>query len=93
MKAITFALLMGSVGALPAFGQTAPACGVDRWSVKTLADADASKIDTTPVEGTVDSLVKLTRPEKVDATLPRTTGTETTTYKLNATLHTLQTRI
>ena len=83
MKVIAFAALFGTL----AFGQTAPVCeGVERWNVKTLADPDALKIDNTPVEKTLDDMVKLTRPAKVDATLPRIAGTETTTYKLYATL-------
>lgn len=87
MKIVVFVALLGSLGTLRSHAQTAPVCqGEERWNVKTLADPDAAKVDKTPVEKTVDDMVKLTRPEKVDATLPRMAGTETTTYKLNATL-------
>lgn len=61
-------------------------CGVERWSVKTGTDADASLINlqaTTPT--TIASLIALPAP----ATLPannRIQPTETTIFQLNATL-------
>ena len=38
------------------------ACGVERWSVKVFTDADASKINITPVKTTIDSLIHIKTP-------------------------------
>jgi hypothetical protein len=45
-------------------------CGVARWGVKTLTDADASKVDLTPVPSDITSLASIT-PPKVTEDLPR----------------------
>ncbi|MBI3743288.1 MAG: hypothetical protein HY261_03255 [Chloroflexi bacterium] len=60
-------------------------CGVERWAVKTLADADVQKVNFTPVSMTVDELTHLRAP----GTLPdrsRLAPVETTTYSVNAVL-------
>ncbi len=61
-------------------------CGVERWSVKTGTDADASKItlqSTTPT--TISSLTSLPAPSSLPAD-NRVQPTETTVYQLNVTL-------
>ena len=50
-----------------------PACGVDRWPVKVLADVDAGRIDPSPVESSVADLGQLSIPElayPVDRRIP-----------------------
>jgi hypothetical protein len=67
-------------------GTAQAACGVERWSVKTGTDPDASLIDLTATTHTsVAQLTSLTPP----ATLPpdnRIQPTETTVFELDATL-------
>ena len=61
-------------------------CGVERWSVKTGTDADASKINlqsTTPT--TIASLVALPAPSSLPSN-NRVQPTETTVFQLHATL-------
>jgi hypothetical protein len=61
-------------------------CGVERWSVKTGTDVDAGKItlnSTTPT--TIGSLVALPAPSSLPAN-NRVQPTETTVYKISATL-------
>lgn len=67
-------LIIGLVGLLnlKVKGQTAPdevdgdeeieACGVERWSIKVLTDADTNKINFTPVATTIQQLVALKTP-------------------------------
>jgi hypothetical protein len=45
-------------------------CGRERWAVKTLTDADASKVDFTPVQSTITALGSAAAP-KSDPDLPR----------------------
>ena len=40
-------------------------CGKERWSVKTGTDADASKVNLTPVAGSVASLIALAAPNPI----------------------------
>jgi len=86
MKAAKAAAILALLSALPAFTQKAVCNGVDRWSIKTLADNDASKVNKTPVEKTVAEMVALTRPADVNKNLARQSGIETTTVKIAATL-------
>jgi len=61
-------------------------CGVERWSVKTGTDPDASLVDiNNPVPSTISYLASLTAPSSppLDA---RVQPTETTTFVLDATL-------
>ncbi|MDE2154530.1 MAG: PKD domain-containing protein [Xanthomonadaceae bacterium] len=61
-------------------------CGVERWSVKTGTDPDASLVDTSnPVPTTISHLAALTAPGSppLDA---RVQPTETTTFVVDATL-------
>jgi hypothetical protein len=61
-------------------------CGVERWSVKTGTDADASKIALQSTTSTsIAALGALTRPSSLPAN-NRITPTETTVYRLAATL-------
>jgi hypothetical protein len=62
-------------------------CGQVRWPVKTLSDADAAKVNLTPVPATVAELIKLPKPQVPpdmnigDHRLP---PVELTTYKIRA---------
>ncbi len=61
-------------------------CGVERWSVKTGTDADASKITLQSTTSTsIAALGALARPASLPAD-NRITPTETTVYRLAATL-------
>jgi hypothetical protein len=46
------------------------ACGVERWSVKVLTDADASSVNISPVNTTLYNLIHLTTPSP-STTMPR----------------------
>jgi hypothetical protein len=59
-------------------------CGVERWTVKTLQDSRASRIDFTPVHATVAGL-RLLEPPGVGRSSPRLTG-EFTTYRVKVRL-------
>jgi hypothetical protein len=62
-----------------------PDCGVERWSVKTGTDADASLVNLTPQSTTIATMRSWTAP----ATIPsnnRVTPYETTVWTVNATL-------
>jgi hypothetical protein len=59
------------------------ACGVERWSVKTLADADAGRVNLSPTATTVSRLRRLAAP----ASLPdRRLPAEFHSYRLRARL-------
>jgi hypothetical protein len=61
-------------------------CGVERWSVKTGTDADKAKIT---LQSTTDTTIAALRALAKPATLPANTRiqpTETTVYRLHATL-------
>ncbi|WIV59256.1 putative Ig domain-containing protein [Amycolatopsis nalaikhensis] len=71
---------------IPQPAATAASCGVERWSVKTGTDADAAKItlqSTTPT--TIAALTGLAKPSTLPAN-NRIQPTETTVYRLQATL-------
>src|SRR6516162_2890602 len=78
--AILFAILAAACGSAPA------QCGVERWSVKTGADADNAKVAlSTSTATTIASLTALPTP----SVLPpnnRLQPTETTVFVVNATL-------
>lgn len=64
---------------VPVRGSCGVRCGWDRWSVKTLSDPDARRVNFTPVETTVESLATIPRPR----TRPqdrRVAPVETTVY-------------
>ncbi len=61
------------------------ACGTERWAVKTLSDPAAASVDFTPRSASVDELRGLPKPN-VGASTARITGTETTTFTVDATL-------
>lgn len=67
---------------LPACGTY---CGTERWSVKTLSDADRDKVDFTPKETTVGWLVSQEHPAQSPAD-QRIGPVETQTYKVRARL-------
>jgi hypothetical protein len=60
-------------------------CGTERWSVKTLSDADRDKVDFTPKEATVGWLVFQEHPAQSPAD-QRIGPVETQTYKVRARL-------
>lgn len=60
-------------------------CGTERWSVKTLTDADRHKVDFEPKEATVGWLVSLRPPARLPAD-GRVAPIETQTYKVRARL-------
>jgi hypothetical protein len=88
------AVLSLSLGALTGLQLTNPAdeedaggaCGVERWSVKTGTDADASAIDLAhPVTTTIAALTALPQPGSLPAD-NRIRPTETTVYSIAATM-------
>ena len=85
MRVVTASLLV-LFAACQVFGQSAVCSGEERWSVKTLADPAAAGIIKTPTETTVANMVALMRPPNVNGTLPRSGTTESTEYKISATL-------
>jgi hypothetical protein len=65
---------------------TTGSCGVERWSVKTGTDADAGLINLNSATATtIPALTSLTAPSTLPAN-NRVQPTETTVYKLSATL-------
>ena len=62
----------------------APACGVERWPVKTLADPDAPDVNLTPKSTTVARLRRLTVVIGIEGT--RGIGTERKTFRVHARL-------
>jgi len=86
MRAAKAAAILALLSPLPALAQKAVCNGEDRWSIKTLADNDASKVNRTPVERTVAEMVALTRPADVNRDLARQSGIETQTVRIAATL-------
>jgi len=58
-------------------------CGIDRWSVKTLTDTDASRVNLSPVDSSVHDLVGLPAPASPTA---RVAPAEFTTYRITADL-------
>ncbi|MDA8093431.1 MAG: hypothetical protein M0T84_05865 [Betaproteobacteria bacterium] len=86
---LAFALLCASVfslsGALAGpVRKAAKPCGVYRWPVKTLTDADARRIDWTPVRTTIRHLESLPRPAKSPTN--RRTRYELHVYRVKARL-------
>lgn len=61
-----------------------PACGVDRWPVKVLADVDAGQIDSVPVESSVAALGQLSIPELVYPVDRRISPHEFRVYRVRA---------
>lgn len=58
-------------------------CGVERWQIKTLSDAERDRVDRTPVATTVEALVALPRPRHTPQ-YSRIPPTELTTYQVDA---------
>lgn len=61
-------------------------CGVERWSVKTLTDSNAAKIDFSPRNSSVDALRSLSVPGKIGKQLPRQRPYEYRVYRVKAQL-------
>ena len=64
-------------------GTSAPACGVERWAVKTLTDPAASQVDLVPRSTTVVALRRLVAPPDLGARLP---GAEMQTWRIRVRL-------
>lgn len=60
-------------------------CGIERWPVKTLSDADALSVSLSPVSTTVDALRTLPKPSSYPDNA-RLGEVERTTYRVTATL-------
>jgi hypothetical protein len=82
---------VGLIAAVPAavsdaapHGRAAAACGVERWSVKTLTDPAASKVNLHPRATTVDALRSMPAP-RVSSHTPRL-AQERRTYRVHASL-------
>ncbi len=66
---------------------TAPACGKERWSVKTLSDAAAAKVTFATVKPKdIAALSRLKAPAHLDAATTRGRRTERTVYGVTALL-------
>ena len=64
-------------------GSLASACGKERWSVKTVTDKDAAKVQEAPMPGTINQLRQIAAP--INPNLrpdSRYSPTELTTYEL-----------
>jgi hypothetical protein len=64
-------------------GTTAPACGVERWAVKTLSDPAATQVDLVPRATTVAALRHLGAPPNLGSRLP---GAEMHTWRIHVRL-------
>ena len=81
MKKILILLLSVPIfisGFLP---QEPEKCGINRWGVKTLTDADAGKVKMKPIKATIDSLHSIKPDRKIGSTVPRF-GTEFYTFQI-----------
>jgi len=64
---------------------TGPRCGTERWAVKTLSDSAAGTVGLSSQPNSVDGLRALPAP-RVGTASPRITGTESTTFTIQAQL-------
>ena len=62
------------------------ACGVERWSIKTLMDTGARSLPTTPKDTSIPHLVGLKAPADPDAVIGRVPGMETSVWRVRAEL-------
>lgn len=60
--------------------------GIERWSIKTGTDAQATAVNVSPVSGTIVELISLQAPADPDQIPDRLAPTEETVYTLQATL-------
>ena len=73
--------------ARPSVRYASAACGSERWTVKTLTDAAAAKLDLNKVKTTtVEGLRHLKVPENLTATSARRAGAEKTVYTVQGLL-------
>lgn len=66
-------------------GTLAGACGVERWNVKTLQDPDATRVDLTPQDTTIQKLTSITAPP-FNSAMPRRAPVEVSTFRVRAAL-------
>jgi hypothetical protein len=71
MRLILLVLLVLFAGGMEYQVVSAPACGTERWSVKTLSDPAAVNLKTTSVSATVESLRALPVPGPLALHTPR----------------------
>lgn len=64
-------------------GTSAPACGVERWAVKTLSDPAAPQVDLVPRASSVSALARLPAPPNLGARLP---GVEMHSWRIHVRL-------
>jgi len=67
-----------------AAGTCGGACGVERWAVKTLSDADRERVNLRPVNTTIEALIAIQRP--VGPLAGRADPVEVTVYQVEARL-------
>jgi hypothetical protein len=88
--AIAACVVTGVYGHQPSVAHTAitaPACGKERWTVKTLSDADAAKVTFATVKPKgIAALARLKAPADVSSATTRTRRTERTVYGVTALL-------
>ena len=101
-RTLASATVVVAVGAtVGVFGRMTPAhtaptaplglCGTERWSVKTLTDAAASKVAfVTSKARSVEALRHLKAPSILKASTPRGRGTERSVYRVTARLLTMR---
>jgi hypothetical protein len=73
-----------SLGSAP-LAARAPACGVERWPVKIVADTTAARVNLVPRTTSVRALRRLPRPDSLPQSA-RNRPVETTTYRIHARL-------
>src|SRR5437867_234064 len=84
--ALAAVALLAPASAGPAAAQQCGTqCGAERWAVKTLTDADRSRVSFTPVDETVSALRALAHPQSLP-TNGRFGPVELTTYTVHAVL-------
>jgi|GEM_PF-1551744 len=67
-------------------GASGPACGVERWAVKTLRDPEAAELSRTPVNTTVEQLASAQAPYDPDTLRRRYGPVEKTLWRVRARL-------
>src|SRR5438034_9711394 len=86
MKSVFYLLSLGAILLAGGSARTFAQCGVERWSVKTGTDQDASLLNLgSKTSTTITSLLAITAPNPIPDDR-RVQPTETTVWVLNATL-------
>jgi hypothetical protein len=84
------ALALALAANSPALGGESPrtdsACGLERWSIKTLMDPAASSLPKNPVDSSIARIVNMKPPADPDARMSRLPPLETTLWRVRARL-------